>query len=89
MTAGRTCAQQRDLAKAEKRGGGRQFIPLDAGEAERRLGTELAHALGPDTLFDQKRGVTVLAQALESVRLAYTRSGQDDELHYLIRIQAL
>jgi len=69
-------AQQRDLSRAEKRGGDRQFLSLDAAEAESRLRTEPAHEVTPETLFDQKWGVTVLAQALKSVETEYARSGQ-------------
>jgi RNA polymerase sigma-70 factor (ECF subfamily) len=69
-------AQQRDQSRAEKRGGDRQLIPLDAAEAERRLRTEPAHEVTPDTLFDQKWGVAVLAQALKAVETDYSRSGQ-------------
>ena len=69
-------AQQRDQSRAEKRGGGRQFIALDAAEAESRLRTEPAPEVTPDTLFDQKWGVTVLANALKSVETEYARSGQ-------------
>jgi RNA polymerase sigma-70 factor (ECF subfamily) len=69
-------AQQRDLARAGKRGGKRQFLPLDIAEAEHRLRAEPAHEITPDALFDQKWGVTVLAQALKSVEAQYSRSGQ-------------
>jgi RNA polymerase sigma-70 factor (ECF subfamily) len=69
-------AQQRDLSHAEKRGGDRQFLSLDAAEAERRLQTEPDRETTPDTLFDQKWGVTVLAQALKSVETDYAQSGQ-------------
>jgi len=69
-------AQQRDQSRAEKRGGDRQFLSLDAAEAESRLRTEPAHEVTPETLFDQKWGVTVLAQALKSVEADYSRSGQ-------------
>lgn len=69
-------AQQCDLSRAEKRGGGGQFISIDAAEAESRLLTEPASDVTPEALFDQKWGVTVLAQALKSVEAEYTRSGQ-------------
>jgi len=69
-------AQQTDRVRAEKRGGNRQFLPLDAAEAESRLRTEPARQVTPETLFDQKWGVTILAQALKSVDADYSRSGQ-------------
>jgi RNA polymerase sigma-70 factor (ECF subfamily) len=69
-------AQQRDRARAEKRGGDRQLLSLDATEAESRLRTEPAREVTPETLFDQKWGVTVLAQALKSLEAEYSRSGQ-------------
>jgi RNA polymerase sigma-70 factor (ECF subfamily) len=76
-------AQQRDLSGALKRGGDRRFVPLDAVEAERRLQTEPASDATPDTLFDQKWGMTVLAQALKAVEAEYTRSGQAEVFQQL------
>ncbi len=69
-------AQQQDVARARKRGGDRQFIPLDTAEAERRLSAESDHQATPETLYDQKWGMAVLAQALQSVEGDYSRSGQ-------------
>lgn len=69
-------AQQRDLARAAKRGGRSQFLPLDAAGAERQLWAEPATELSPETLFDRKWGVTVLAQALQAVEADYLHSHQ-------------
>jgi len=76
-------AQQHDWEQAEKRGGRRQLLSLDSMDAEARFLNEATAEVTPEKLYDQKWGVTVMAQSLEVVQSAYSRAGQADLLERL------
>src|SRR5579863_6302547 len=54
--------------RALKRGGGAEFIELDAGEAEALCRPELTDQLSPDKAFDRRWALTVMARALDRLR---------------------
>jgi RNA polymerase sigma factor (sigma-70 family) len=66
---------ERDRAKAAKRGGGKPAISLDAAAADERYSLEPVESVTPETLFERAWANEVLARAL--VRLE--AEGADDE----------
>ena len=63
-------------ARAQKRGGGRRFIALDARDAETRYGLEPSHDLTPDRVFDKQWAVRLLEVALEDLGSQCARDGK-------------
>ncbi len=61
-------ANEHDRATAAKRGGGRRLLSIDAEEAERLYLLEPSVPETPETLFDQRWALTVLARALARLR---------------------
>ena len=70
-------ADQRDRAAAQKRGGGKSPISLDACSAEERYAVEPRHELSPDRLFDRRWALAVIEQALERLRHEYAVGGKE------------
>jgi RNA polymerase sigma-70 factor (ECF subfamily) len=66
-----------DRERALKRGGGRVVLSFDAGAAETRYAREPSHDVTPERLFDRGWALTVLAEALRSLRQRYARDGQE------------
>ena len=64
-------------ARAQKRGGGRKFIPLDPQNAETRYGLEPSHNLTADRLFDKQWALRVLELAMEELRHRCLRAGKE------------
>lgn len=76
-------ANQRDRARAAKRGGGQPVLSLDTITAEQWQGLEPATTLAPDQLFDQRWAITLLGEALTRLReemVAAGKARQFDEL---------
>jgi hypothetical protein len=63
-------ANAHDHAQALKRGGGKVFIPLDSERAEDRLAQEPSTNETPETAFERRWALAVLAEALERLRNA-------------------
>src|SRR5262249_50175576 len=57
-------ANERDRARAQKRGGGRPPVPLDLHDAESRYRPEPAHTLTAEKLFDRRWALALLDQVL-------------------------
>lgn len=70
-------ANERDKARAQKRGGGRLHVPIDFGDAEKRYGHEPAHFLTPERLFQRRWALTLLDKVLHRLRLEMAESGRD------------
>ena len=64
-------------ARAQKRGGGRRFVPLDPREAEARYSLEPAHDLTAERLFDRQWALRVLELAMEELGRQCTRDGKE------------
>jgi len=64
-------ANERDRARAKKRGGGRMHVPIDFSEAERRFTLEPAHGLTPEKLYDRRWALTLLDQVLQQLRAEF------------------
>ena len=69
-------SDQHDRVNAEKRGGGRPLISLDAHLAEGRYGLELTEDQSPDKLFERSWAVMTLERVVEQVRKEYADSGK-------------
>jgi RNA polymerase sigma-70 factor (ECF subfamily) len=66
---------ERDKARAEKRGGGRRLLSLDVVAAEERLARSLHETVTPETLFERTWAQTVLARAHERLEEDAARKG--------------
>jgi hypothetical protein len=66
-----------DRAGRLKRGGGQEFVQLDAQEAEERYRLEPVEFLTPEKIFDARWAMTVLGEALKQLREDY------EEIHAL------
>ena len=76
-------ANERDRARAQKRGGGRTPLSLDIADAETRYQLEPADPLTPEKLFDRQWAQALLAHvlaALEGEAAAEGRSAQFEAL---------
>lgn len=65
-----------DRVKAQKRGGGKRLIELDALAAESRYQMEPATHLSPDRLFDRRWAIELLDRTLSALREDYAARGQ-------------
>src|SRR5438105_6621319 len=61
-------ADERDRAKAAKRGGGKTLISLDEEDAESRYQADMASPLSPDKIFEKRWATTLLDQAFVKLR---------------------
>ncbi len=65
-----------DRAHRLKRGGGKEFVHLDAEEAEERYRLEPVEFLTPEKIFDARWAMTVLGEALKQLRQEYATAGK-------------
>jgi DNA-directed RNA polymerase specialized sigma24 family protein len=70
-------------AQAQKRGGQTQVISIHDEGAEERYQLEPVTDLTPDVLFDRRWAITVLAAALEQVRLDHLEAGLEQRFAVL------
>jgi RNA polymerase sigma-70 factor (ECF subfamily) len=71
-------AHEWEKARAQKRGGGAQLIPLDFDTAESRWVQPVAPGDTPDRAFDRQWALALLDVVLGRVRKEYTDSGRDE-----------
>jgi RNA polymerase sigma-70 factor (ECF subfamily) len=69
-------ANQRDHAQAQKRGGGRAILSLDAVGADSRFRLEPAHDLTPERLFERQWALTLLGQVLDRLHAEFAAAGK-------------
>jgi RNA polymerase sigma-70 factor (ECF subfamily) len=69
-------ADERDAAKAQKRGGGRQVLSFDAQEAETRYRMEPVDGRTPETIFEHRWAMTLLDQVLARLREEFAQTGK-------------
>ncbi len=67
---------RRDRDQAQKRGGGRAPLSIDARDAEGRYRIEPAYDFTPDRLFDRAWALTLLTRAVDLVAAEYATSGR-------------
>jgi RNA polymerase sigma factor (sigma-70 family) len=65
-----------DRARRLKRGGDKEFVQLDAGDAEERYRREPVEFLTAEKIFDARWAMTVLGEALKKLRQEYATAGK-------------
>ena len=71
-------ANEWDKERALKRGGDRQFVPLDWATAETRYGSEPADSSTPEQIFERRWAVTLLDEVLEKLGGEYRAIGKGE-----------
>ncbi len=61
-------ADERDRARAQKRGGGRKLLSIDFNQAENQYALEPADRLSPEKLFDKSWALTVLERTMACLK---------------------
>jgi len=69
-------ADERDKARAQKRGGGQTFISLETATGEQRYRLEPVETLSADRLFERRWALTLLEQARARLRDEYLELGK-------------
>ena len=69
-------SDQFDRARRLKRGGDKEFVELDAEEAEERYRLEPIECLTAEKIFDARWATTVLGEALKRLRQEYATAGK-------------
>ncbi len=72
-------ANERDKQRAQKRGGNRPPVSIDALTAEGRYRREPAHDLTPERLFDRQWALTLLDQVLGQLELEMSSAGKSSQ----------
>jgi len=70
-------AHQREAARRLKRGGGAESVPLNDEDADEARSVADPTAPTPDATFDREWALTVLARALEALRLECVAEGRE------------
>jgi RNA polymerase sigma-70 factor (ECF subfamily) len=69
-------ANQRDRSRADKRGGGRPVISIDASDAESRYRLEPSHDVTPERVFERRWALTLLEHVLSALRQESVAEGK-------------
>jgi len=69
-------SNQRDRARAQKRGGGQTLLSLDFSAAESSVGFQPADEQTPEKAFEKRWALTLLEQALARLRKEYSDRGK-------------
>lgn len=69
-------ANERDKQRAQKRGGGCSFVPIDFHNAESHCSFEPAESLTPEVIFQRRWASALLGEALARLRNEYTATGK-------------
>jgi RNA polymerase sigma-70 factor (ECF subfamily) len=64
-------ANERDRAQAQRRGGGRVFVPLDGEEAESRYSLEPPDHRTPEAIFERRWAFAVLERTMHQLQSDY------------------
>jgi RNA polymerase sigma-70 factor (ECF subfamily) len=70
-------ANERDKARAEKRGGGVSPLPIDPGDAEDRYRLEPSHEMTPERVFERRWALALLEQTLADLRAECRADGKE------------
>ena len=80
-------SDERDKARAQKRGGGKTWVSLDDTSAEERGLDARANGLSPDQIFERRWAETVMEWALRRLREEYEAGGKAGLFEQLKEIQ--
>ena len=72
----RSVSDQADHARRLKRGGDKEFVHLDAQDAEERYRMEPVELLTAEKMFDARWAMTLLAEALNRLHQEYAAEGK-------------
>lgn len=70
-------ANESERARAQKRGGGRELIRLDAEEADERYQLEPAHSVTPEAIFEKRWAYALLEQTVSGLRDDFIARGKE------------
>jgi RNA polymerase sigma factor (sigma-70 family) len=76
-------ANEWDKARAQKRGGGRQALSIDASYAETAYVFEPAENLSPDKAYERRWALTLLERVLRRLREEYVDEGKTSQFEAL------
>src|SRR5439155_6169175 len=77
-------SDQRDKARAQKRGGGQRMLSFDELKAEERYRLEPVDELSADRIFERRWALTLLDQTLDRLRAEFAALGKS-ELYETLR----
>ncbi len=69
-------ANESERTATQRRGGGVQFVPVDAALTERRYGLQFASDATPDKLFERAWAMTVLERVLSRLQAEQEKAGK-------------
>ena len=69
-------AKENERSRAQKRGGGRELIRLDAEDAKARYQLEPAHSVTPERIFEMRWAHALLEQTLSGLRADFAARGK-------------
>ena len=78
-------SDERDRARALKRGGGQSLISLDSLDAEERYRQEPADELSPDKAYERRWALTVLDRAQAGLKAEFAADGKS-ELYEALKV---
>lgn len=81
-------SDERKRANAQKRGGGRELLSLDAAFAEEQYRVEPADDLTPDKIYDRRWAMMLLERAVARLRQEYADAGKSDLFEGLRQFQS-
>jgi RNA polymerase sigma factor (sigma-70 family) len=70
-------ANENERARAQKRGGGQEFVFLDAADAHERYRLEPSHSLTPESIFEMRWAHALLEQTLAALRRSFISRGKE------------
>jgi len=76
-------ANERDRARAQKRGGGHRFVPLDVAGGESRCGVEPADSSTPEKVFDRCWALALLDHVLARLEEEFVGAGKRETFDHL------
>jgi RNA polymerase sigma-70 factor (ECF subfamily) len=79
----RFLANEWDRVRAEKRGGGRRVVTLDAGLAERLFSNDPGGGLSLESAYDKRWALALVDQSLRRLRSEYEQQGKKAEFEAL------
>jgi RNA polymerase sigma-70 factor (ECF subfamily) len=80
-------SDERDKARAQKRGGGQSFLSLDELKEEERHAFEPSDALTADQAYERRWGQTLMERAVARLRREYADAGQAELFDQLKDLQ--
>jgi DNA-directed RNA polymerase specialized sigma24 family protein len=81
-------ADERDKARAQKRGGGQAFVSLDDSTGEQRYRLEPVDGMDAEKLFERRWALTLLDQARARLKEEYRQNGKSDLFDRLAVLEA-